>query len=371
MDFTSALYLGARPVTFPAGLLLTSGRPAALQEPPWQRQVGQAVARRQGLEAGLLAPSTLHLFWDVFRLAPRSAVIFIDQTMYPVGQWGSQRAALRGLPVVPFRAADLPGLARRLHVCRQQGRTPWLLTDGWNLAAGRPAPLARYLALLAPDPAGVLLVDDTQAFGVLGARPDDAMPLGSGGGGSLPYLGLRSGKILTITSLAKGLGVPVAVLAGSAARLACFERRSEVRVHTSPVSNLHAWAAQEALRHDARHGDAARHQLGQRITAFRQALTTAEIEPLGGMFPVQRLLLPRATAALALHEQLRRQGIRALLLADEGRPAVPQLAFCLRADHSPADIGRVTRCLAALARSTDWFSPTAHVLIRHEHAPEL
>ena len=270
MDFTSALYLGARALNFPAGLVLTSGRPAVLGEPPGHRAVAREVARRQGLEAGLLAPSTLHLFWDVFRLPPRSAVVFMDQAMYPVGQWGSVRATLRGLPVVPFDAADLPGLARRLHSYRQQHKTPWLVTDGWNLTAGRPAPLAQYLALLSPDPEAVLLIDDTQAFGVLGAAPSARRLLGRGGGGTLPYLGLRSPQILTITSLAKGLGVPVAVLAGSAARLAGFQRRSDVRMHTSPVSNLHAWAAGEALRHDARHGDAARARLGQRIGQFRQ-----------------------------------------------------------------------------------------------------
>ncbi|PJJ60172.1 aminotransferase class I/II-fold pyridoxal phosphate-dependent enzyme [Hymenobacter chitinivorans] len=356
VDFTSALYLGRPRLTLPAHLPLTTGRPAALQEPDWHRHVGREVARRQGLETGLLAPSTLHLFWDVLALLPRSGVVFLDKAMYPVGQWGAARALLRGLPVVPFSAVDLPTLARQLHLYRQQGRTPWLLTDGWRLGGAGAAPLARYLQLLAPDPESVLLIDDTQAFGVLGARPTARQPLGVGGGGTLPFLGVQHPQVLTITSLAKGLGVPVAALAGSGAWLRRYEQRSTVRVHTSPVSNWHAWAAAQALEHDAACGNAARQRLARHIGEFRQRLRAAGIRPRGGWFPVQKLVLPRASASLGLYQLLREEGFQTLLLADAARPTVPQVAFCLRADHHPADLHRLTELLAAQARRPNWFS---------------
>jgi 8-amino-7-oxononanoate synthase len=366
LDFTSALYLGPRILPPPPGLVLTTGRPAALAEDDRARQVARAVARWQGLEAGLLAPSTLHLFWDVFSLVPPAGVVLFDRTLYPVGQWGALRARQRGLPVVPFRADNLPGLARLLHTYRQQGRTPWLVTDGWHPGRG-PAPLARYHDLLAPHPGAVLLVDDTQAFGVLGARPAPGQLLGQGGGGSLPWAGLttRPGgpELLTITSLAKGLGVPVAVLAGRAARLAQFRGRSATRVHTSPVSLWHAWAAEQALCHDARHGDAARRRLSCRVVQFRRELARAGLQPRGGVFPVQKLVLSRTTAALGLHQQLRQAGITTLLLAGEQRPGVPEVAFCLRADHSVADISRAVAALRALACRTDWFSSTPSVSV--------
>ncbi|TGE24601.1 pyridoxal phosphate-dependent aminotransferase family protein [Hymenobacter aquaticus] len=360
VDFTSAHYLGYRPGPPPAGLPLSTGRPAALQEPDWHRRAAREVARRQGLEAGLLAPSTLHLFWDVLTLVPRRGVVFIDEAMYPVGQWGAARAALRGLPVVPFAANNLPRLARQLHAYRQQGRPAWLLTDGWQLAAEQPAPLSRYLQLLAPDPQSVLLLDDTQAFGVLGARASARRPLGQGGGGCLPYLGLRHPNVLTITSLAKGLGVPVAVLAGSRAWLARYEQGSPVRVHTSPVSNWHAWAAAEALRHDARHGEPARRRLAGRIGQLRRGLGAAGIRLRGGWFPVQKLVLPRASASLGLYQLLRERGFQPLLLADPARPAVPQVAFCLRADHRPEDLTRLIEQLTHLRRTTNWFAPAFH-----------
>lgn len=374
LDFTSALYLGPRRLPPPPGLLLTTGRPVALEEGERSQWVGQEVARRQGLEAGSLAPSTLHLFWDVFRLVPATGVVLFDQNLYPVGQWGGLRARQRGLPVVPFRADDLPGLARLLHTYQQQGRTPWLVTDGWHPGRG-PAPLAAYCELLAPHPKAVLLLDDSQAFGVLGQRPGPGQLLGRGGGGSLAWAGLPPGaqgpEILTITSLAKGLGVPVAVLAGRTRRLAQFRQCSETRVHTSPVSAWHAWAAAAALGHDARHGEAARRRLGQRIGQFRRALAQAGLRPRGGNFPVQKLVLARTTAALGLHQQLRQAGIAALLLAGEQQPGVPEVAFCLRADHSAAAIARTAAALAALAGRTDWFSSFSSASPRHEPNPDF
>ena len=46
-------------------------------------------------------------------------------------------------------------------------------------------------------------------------------------------------------------------------------------------------------------------------------------------------------------------GLATLLLAGQAQPGVPEIAFCLRADHSAADIGRATATLAALARRSD------------------
>ncbi|MDO7847524.1 aminotransferase class I/II-fold pyridoxal phosphate-dependent enzyme [Hymenobacter sp. M29] len=373
LDFTSALYLGPQALPPPPpGLALTTGRPAVLTQDDRAHWAAHTVAQRQGLEAGEMAPSTLHLFWDVLALVPPRGVVLLDERLYPVGQWGSLRARLRGLPVVKFQSDNLPGLAGLLHTYRQQGRTPWLLTDGWLPGRG-PAPLAQYHALLAPCPGAVLLVDDTQAFGVLGGRPCPSRPLGQGGGGLLPWAGVAphapGPELLTISSLAKGLGVPVAVLAGCAARIAQFRRRAETRVHTSPVSAWHAWAAAAALRHDARHGEAARQRLCSRIGRFRGALKRVGLTPRGGFFPVQKLVLARTTAALGLHQQLRRAGLNTLLLAGETRPGVPEVAFCLRADHTDADLGRATAALAQLARRTHWFSPPS-IAFRHEFDPD-
>lgn len=371
LDFISALYLGPRVLPPPPGLVLSTGRPAALGELDQARQVAQAVARRQGLAAGALAPSTLHLFHDVFQLMPANGVLLLERRLYPVGQWGSQQARLRGLLVAGFEG--LASLRKLLLTYQQQGRTPWLVADGYHPGRG-PAPLARYYAALAACPGAVLLLDDTQAFGVLGGRPTAAQPLGQGGGGSLVRAALVDAtagpELLTITSLAKGLGVPVAVLAGRTARLRQFAHCSDTRVHTSPVSAWHAWAAAQALHLDAHHGQAARASLGRHIRQFRVALGQVGLRPAGGWFPVQKLVPARATAALSLHQQLRQAGINTLLLAGEHQPGVPEIAFCLRADHAPAAITQVARVLRrAVRHNPDWFSPVS--LLSACHEPDL
>lgn len=366
IDFTSALYLGQHPlsVSFPPQLSVTTGKPAALCEPRLHQEVAQEVARKQGLERGLLAPSTLHVFWDIITLLGRSGAVLLDEATYPVGRWGVMRAVLRGVPVASFPANDAERLARLIHGYRQQHRIPWIVTDGWNVAQGKPAPLARYLELLKPCAESVLLVDDTQAFGILGQHPTARLPYGTGGGGCLPHLGLQSPKILTITSLAKGLGVPVAVLAGSTERIERYRRGSEVRVHTSPVSNLHAWAAWQALQNDRSQGDALRNQLYRKVGLFKRTLRP--VATTGGWFPVQKLALPSAQAVFSLYHLLRRAGIQSLLLANDRQPTVPKLAFCIRADHPETALVYTARQIATIIGENKPIYAKSSNVIDHE-----
>ena len=45
---------------------LTTGRPAALEPAPEAVVLAQDLAQLLGCERAVLAPSTLHLFWDLF-----------------------------------------------------------------------------------------------------------------------------------------------------------------------------------------------------------------------------------------------------------------------------------------------------------------
>ncbi|NTU84446.1 MAG: pyridoxal phosphate-dependent aminotransferase family protein, partial [Chloroflexales bacterium] len=91
LDFTSSLYLG---LAHPSAALrpwssLTTGRPAALLEPPGAATVAARLAAIQGREAAGLATSTLHLGWDLFgMLDGRTTAIFLDEGAYPVVRWG-------------------------------------------------------------------------------------------------------------------------------------------------------------------------------------------------------------------------------------------------------------------------------------------
>src|SRR5438067_825440 len=111
LDFASALYLG---FNHPRQSLkewgqFTLGKPSALDELTGTRAVEQALAALTGCERTLLAPSTLHIFWDLFRLVARSGtLILVDRNCYPTAQWGVERAEAAGTPVRRLTALDKP-----------------------------------------------------------------------------------------------------------------------------------------------------------------------------------------------------------------------------------------------------------------------
>src|SRR5258705_10507604 len=109
LDFTSSLYLGVEHAwqSLTRWERLTLGKPAALESVPGTRRVERELAALTGCERVLLAPSTLHLFWDLFGfLARRGMSIFLDAGSYPIVQWGVERAAGCGAPVKVFPQHD-------------------------------------------------------------------------------------------------------------------------------------------------------------------------------------------------------------------------------------------------------------------------
>jgi 8-amino-7-oxononanoate synthase len=231
LDFTSALYLGFEHAwrDLPEWARLTLGKPAALEDPPLTVDVQSELAELIGCRRAVLAPSTLHAFWDLFEiLARRGMSALVDEGSYPIAKWGIDRAAARGMPVCSFRAGDWRGLAYRA----QQMHRPVVVTDGYVPGIARTAPLARYLDFVKAR-GGLVVVDDTQALGILGRSPGQGAPYGRGGGGSLRRFGVEDDRVVVVSSLAKAFGVPVAVLAGPEELVAGFERESATRVHCS------------------------------------------------------------------------------------------------------------------------------------------
>jgi len=338
-DFTSALYLGMR---HPGHALdgwdaLTLGKPAALCDVPGARAVAQSLARLQGCAAATLLPSTLHLFWDLFgMLARERCAVLVDDAAYPVARWGAERAAGLGLPLRTFRHGDSAALARLVRYWRDVGRWPLILADGFSPGSGDDAPLARYAAL-AEREGGLLVLDDTQALGILGRH----------GGGSLRRHGIEHTPVLAGASLAKGFGVPLAVLAGSAAWVARFERVSDTRLHASPPSQAVVVAARRALRLNALCGDGLRRLLAQRIARFRAALGEDGLACDGGRFPVQSVPLPGRANLAAAHAALRQAGV---LAVPQYKGGTARLTFLLRADHTEGDIARAATALAEVVK---------------------
>lgn len=336
-DFTSALYLGMRHASgsLPPWDALTLGKPAALAPVPGEVALGAELAGLMDCAAACLLPSTLHLFWDLFGwLASRQCAVLVDTAAYPVARWGVQRAAAAGVPVQVFRAGDVAQAAQLARHWRALGWRPLLLADGYTPGSECAPPLADYAEIAAAQH-GLLLLDDTQALGVLGPR----------GGGSVPAHGLAGAPVLCGASLAKGLGVPLAVLAGPRELLGRFMAASECRVHCSPPSAALVAAASQALLLNRRAGTGLRQRLRERVLQLRGLLAARGVGCAGGSFPVQRIALAPGSDGADLHARLSLAGIEVLL---QGTRARPVLTLLLRADHGAEEVAHAARTIAQL-----------------------
>ena len=107
LDFTSSLYLGFRHShdALRPWAQLTTGRPAALEPAPEAVALAQDLAQLLGCGRAVLAPSTLHLFWDLFDVLARARIaIYADAGTYPIARYGVERAAAKGVPTSTFPA---------------------------------------------------------------------------------------------------------------------------------------------------------------------------------------------------------------------------------------------------------------------------
>jgi len=354
LDFTSALYLGLR---HPSRSLrpwasLATGRPALLEASP-DGTLAAELARLMGCESALLLPSTLHLFWDLCgMLAEERIAIHVDEGAYAIPQWGVERAAACGVPVRRFRHHCPAALSASVRSDAARGLRPVVVTDGFCPGCGRLAPLPGYLEILRQRD-GLLVLDDTQVLGILGHSPSPAAPYGREGGGCLRHFGIEGADILSGSSLAKGFGVPVAVLGGSAARIDRFKQRSATRSHCSPPSMAVIRAAEHALDVNAAHGDALRLALSRRVAGFRSGLGRHGLATRGGLFPVQMLEAVYGIPAIEMQRNLTRAGVRALPLRGHLNGAV---GFLFTARHRPEQIDRAVERLAASLRGTSALS---------------
>jgi 8-amino-7-oxononanoate synthase len=345
LDLTSALYLGMR---HPSAALrpwdaLTLGKPAALGTQSESGSVARMLAELQGSERAVLAPSTLHLFWDLFTLLAESGMsIYLDAGAYAIARWGAERAAARGAAVRRFAHHDASAVRHRIARDRPSGAAPVIVTDGFCPICGRAAPLGEYLGIVERE-GGYLVVDDTQAIGVLGHGASAGLPYGRGGGGSLAHHGIASRRAIAGSSLAKGFGVPLAVLAGSNELVRQFARRSETAVHSSPPSLATLRAAEHALAVNRMCGDALRARLAARVRRFHDGLRRLGIPVFGGAFPVQTVRPARAVEEVQ-HELLER-GLRTAPIRDcRGGPA--RIAAIVTALQRPSDIDRAVGIIA-------------------------
>jgi 8-amino-7-oxononanoate synthase len=194
---------------------------------------------------------------------------------------------------------------------------------------------------------GYLVVDDTQALGILGANRAPDAPYGRGGAGTPAWRGMSLRGLIIGSSLAKGFGAPLAVLAGGAEVIAKFEELSGTRVHSSPPSLAVINAAHRALAINERQGDRLRNRLANLVRHFRESLRRVGLNACGGLFPFQTLTAVPDVEPEPLHRRLLSLGVRTVLRSAR-RPPGAAVSFLITVMHTRRDIDR---CVEALWRS--------------------
>lgn len=354
INFTSALYLGLH---HPSKFLqpwqqLTLGVPAVLTEPPGAEKVAEKLAQLQGCEQGVLMPSTLHLFWDLFgMLCQQPVTLYLDEGTYAIARWGAERFSAKGVAIYSFRHHDPDALLAQIKRHAHEGKHPVAIADGFCPACGHAAPVGEYLEIVRRF-GGLLVLDDTQALGILGESPALHRPYGKGGGGMLRWSGNFGPDIVVGSSLAKGFGVPVAVLAGSHKLIKRFKTISDTRVHGSPPSVAVIQAARHALNVNQAQGDLLRHKLAQRVAQFRKGLGSIGWASSGGWFPVQTLRGVVGNVAVQMHRYLFWHGIRTVLSRSRNNGEA-HLSFLITARHTAEEIDHCIDILSTLTRSLD------------------
>jgi 8-amino-7-oxononanoate synthase len=259
----------------------------------------------------------------------------MDSGLYPIAKWGVERAAALGKEVFKFQHYDAEALYKHLRKNNHRDIRPLVVTDGLCPRCGKAAPIADYLKQVRKY-GGKLIIDDTQALGILGHLPGPDVPYGRGGGGVLRWSNIGGPDVLLVCSLAKGFGVPGAVISGSDFMVHRFKKKSKTRVHCSPPSTAVIHAAEHALKMNIERGNYLRLRLANLVRRFRKRLAGAGFSAKGGLFPVQTIAPMSNFDASIIHKRLLQEGIRTVLMSRSRHRAC--LGFIISAQHSPDDI---------------------------------
>ena len=154
-------------------------------------------------------------------------------------------------------------------------------------------------------------------------------------------------EALVFSSLAKGFGVPVAVLVGSRPWIRKFEQKSLTRMHCSPPSTAALRATEHALGCNRRDGNARRRKLLALVQRFRRGLSVVGVATGHGLFPVQTIRPSPGMSAPTLHRRLAEHGVRSVL--HRGENGSPRVSLIVTAAHTVAEIDDAVSAIAAIS----------------------
>jgi myxalamid-type polyketide synthase MxaB len=357
-DFASCNYLGLD--LHPEVL---AAIPSALAEwgvhPSWTRAVAsprpydeleRELAAFVGAPTTLVFPSISLLHIGVLPLlAGPDGVILKDAEAHHSIHEACLRAQANGTEWAPFPHGDVAQL--ELKLARQRpGRTKVIATDGvYSMGSSHP-PLVEY-ARLAKKYNATLYVDDAHGFGIIGERPDAALPYGYRGNGMVRHFGLDycSDRIVYVAGMSKSFSSYTAFVT-------CFDEKAKWDlqaagpfVFSGPTCVASLASALAGLRVNAREGDARRRIIFRLARRFVTAVRALGFEVDNGeYFPVGVVIgsmddLVRACKLLWEHD---------ILITPAMYPAVPLhrnlVRFSITAENTEEEVDHAIAALRAV-----------------------
>ena len=360
-DFASCNYLGLdlHPEVMAA-------IPPALAEwgvhPSWTRAVASpriyddlecALADFVGAPTTLVFPSISLLHAGVIPvLAGNDGIIFKDTEAHHSLHEGCLRAQANGAEWFNFPHSDIDDLARKLAKCRLD-RTKLIATDGvYSMGSSHP-PLIEYVRL-AKTYNATLYVDDAHGFGIIGERPDDALPYGYRGNGMVRHFGLDyvKDRIVYVAGMSKSFS-------SYAAFVTCFDEKMKYDLQASgpfvfsgPTCTASLASALAGLRVNAREGDPQRRLIYRLTKRFVAAVKEMGFEvDNGGFFPIIGVVigsfedLVKACKLLWEHD---------ILITPAFYPAVPinrnLVRFSITAANTEAEVDQAISALVEVSK---------------------
>jgi 8-amino-7-oxononanoate synthase len=339
IDFTNALYLDMR---HPRDSLnswdtLTSGKPAVLEENSGTLTLQKILGNYCGTDV-LISSSTLHLAWDIFSIFDKeSTILFYDRNAYPILRWGCEFARYKGFEAYAIEHHDPESIHATVmaHSFRFDTKKPVIVCDSFCTGCGTFAPLDIYYNIV-NQYNGYVLCDDTQTFGIYGSA-DATCPWGKKGNGAAAWFNIPRKRFISICSLQKGYGVPLAMVSANSSVIRRYLQTSKSRMHCSSPSSAAIAAGIHAMQLELSHGSALRARLYHRIAYFRNCFTKSGLSLSNTFFPVQTLAVPHSTDIINLHRLLEINSIKALL-HHHCTTFHPQISFAITLSAKKRDI---------------------------------
>jgi 8-amino-7-oxononanoate synthase len=155
---------------------------------------------------------------------------------------------------------------------------------------------------------------------------------------------------VTVSSLGKAFGAPIACVAGPSGVVARV-RATGSAIHSSPPSAVDVAAAAAAVAANARVGEALRARLAERVRMLRRLAADCGVVLIGGLFPLQSTPMVGTAAGRMLLRRLAAGGVRAVLR--QGCGGRSTVTLVVTAAHRLPEIDRAAHLLGAEWRELD------------------